>query len=221
MAETPIRVLLVDDHPTSREPLAALLEREGDVAVVGEAGSLAEARALLGRVLVDVAVVDLDLPDGSGVELIRGLRRANPAASALVLTASRDRVVHARAVEAGAAGVLTKAARTREIVEAIRRLHAGDTLISPREAVELLRLAGEERERGRAERQALARLTPREREVLRLLAEGLDNKAIADRLSLSPDTARTHVVKLLAKLGVESRLQAALLALRHGLARPE
>ena len=219
MAETPIRLLLVDDHPTSREPLAALLGREADLAVVGEAGSLAEARALLARIAVDVAVVDLELPDGSGVELIRDLCRANPAAAALVLTASRDRAQHARAVEAGAAGVLTKAARTREIVEAVRRLHAGEPLISPREAVELLRLAGAERERGAAERQALGRLTPREQEVLRLLAEGLDNKAIAERLSVSPDTARTHVVKLLAKLGVESRLQAALLALRQGVAR--
>ena len=219
MTETPIRLLLVDDHPTSREPLAALLGREPDLAIVGEAGSLAEARALLAHIAADVAIVDLDLPDGSGVDLVRDLRRLNPGASALVLTASRDRALHARAVEAGAAGVLTKTARTRDIADAVRRLHAGEPLISPSEALELLRLAGAERERGWAERQALGRLTPREREVLRLLAEGLDNKAIAARLSLSPDTARTHVVKLLAKLGVDSRLQAALLALRHGVAR--
>ena len=213
------RVLLVDDHAAFREPLAFMIGLEPDLTVVGQAETVAEARPQLAG--ADVMVVDLDLPDGSGIELIRELRTVNPRALALVLSASGTARDRARAVEAGAAGVLTKAARTREIVEAIRRLHAGDTLISPREAVDLLRLAGEERERGRTERQALARLTPREREVLGLLAEGLDNKAIAERLSLSPDTARTHVVKLLAKLGVESRLQAALLALRHGPARPE
>ena len=216
-----IRVLLVDDHASSREPLALLLEREPDLMVIAQAGSLEEARRELERVEVDVALVDLDLPDGSGVELIRDLRRTNPEGQVLVVTASGDRGMHAQAIVAGASGVLHKSVRTRRIVEAIRRLRAGESLLTPQEAIELLRLADQERGRDREARSGLALLTPRECEVLQLLAEGLSDKEIAERLAISERTVRVHMVNLLAKLGVDSRLQALLLAIRHGAVKIE
>jgi DNA-binding NarL/FixJ family response regulator len=216
---SPIRLLLVDDHAAFRVPLALILEREPDLFVVAQTGSLAEARTLLPEFAgqLDVALVDLQLSDGNGVELVRDLRAVNPEVHTIVLTADTDKRHHAQAVEAGAAGIITKSAQPFEVIDTIRRVHAGELALPAREMIELLRLAGEERQREQASRATLAQLTPREREVLAALAEGLDNKAIAERLFISPDTARTHVVKVLAKLGVESRLQAAIVAIQHGI----
>jgi DNA-binding NarL/FixJ family response regulator len=214
-----IRVLLVDDHASARQPLAILLDREPDIAVVAQAGSLAEARARLAEaeVAVDVAVVDLGLPDGDGVELVRDLRATNPEGAVMVLTSSVDRRHHARAVEAGASGVLAKSAQLAEIIGAIRRLCEGEPLLPPREAIDLLRLAGRERDQQHAAQAALARLTGREREVLQALADGLSDKEIAERLNVSAKTVRAHMVNLLGKLGVDSRLQALVFAVRHGV----
>jgi DNA-binding NarL/FixJ family response regulator len=210
-----IRVLLVDDHATFREPLAFMLDREPELEVVAQAGTLAEARRALEG--VDVAVVDLDLPDGSGVELIGELRAANPRGMALVLTASAEREAHARAVEAGAAGVAHKSIRIGEVIDAVRRLVAGEALLSVEEAVELLRLADRRREQDREVHLAISRLTPREREVLQALAEGLSDKEISERLYIGVGTVRNHVVSILNKLGVHSRLQALVFAVRHGV----
>jgi DNA-binding NarL/FixJ family response regulator len=223
MSACPARLLLVDDHAAFRQPLAFMLERESDMAVVAQAGSLTEARGMLTEVAsqIDVALVDLRLPDGLGVEFVRELRGANPAAQSLVLTADLDRLHHARAIEAGATGVLSKTSQVSDIVDAIRRARNGESVQSPQEIIELLRLAGQERERDHAKQVTLARLTPRERQVLETLSEGLDNRAIADRLFISPETARTHVVKLLAKLNVESRLQAAIFAIENGVGSSE
>jgi DNA-binding NarL/FixJ family response regulator len=166
---------------------------------------------------VDVAVVDLGLPDGYGGDLIRELRAHNPQAQALVLTASLDQAEIARAVESGAAGVLHKSAGMDEVVEAVRRLRAGETLLPLEEVVELLRFAGFRREQEHEARQAIAQLTPREREVLQALAEGLDGPEIAERLNISIPTERNHMASILAKLGVHSRLQALVFALRYGV----
>lgn len=219
MTASSIRLLLVDDHAAFRLPLTLILEREPDLVVVAQAGSLAEARAMLPEIAgrVDVALVDLQLTDGNGIEFVRDLRRANPSAQTIVLTADTEKLHHANAIEAGAAGILGKSAQPSEIVDAIRRVHAGELAQPAQEIVALLRLAGEERDRTQEVQMALALLTPREREVLALLAEGLDNQAIAQRLYISPDTARAHVVRVLAKLQVESRLQAAIFALQHGI----
>jgi DNA-binding NarL/FixJ family response regulator len=215
-----IRLLLVDDHATLRELMAERLGLQPGLAVAGAAGSLAEARALLAAgVAVDVALVDLDLPDGHGAELVHDLRRRDPGALALVLTGSCDQRDHARAVAAGAAAILPKTTPIREVVGAVRRLHAGAAFLSREEVAELVRQAEVWEERGAAERAALGRLTAREREVLRLLAEGLGDKEIADRLYLSDRTVRNHMTHLLAKLGVDSRLQALVLAARHGAVR--
>jgi len=191
-----------------------MIEREDDFRVVGQAGSVAEGRKLLKD--ADVAVVDLDLPDGSGVELIRDLRKANPTGVVMVLTASGDRMLHARAVEAGAASVMHKSSSIRDIIDAVRRLSQGQPLLTPNEMVELLRLAGQQRDRDRDAQQTLGRLTRREREVLQALAAGQSDKEIADQLGISGETARTHMVNILGKLGVESRLQALIYAVRHG-----
>jgi DNA-binding NarL/FixJ family response regulator len=223
MSDAAIRLLLVDDHAVFRQPLAFMLDREPDLAVVAQAGSVAEARGLLGdgSGVVDLALVDLRLPDGLGTDLIRDLKAANPATHILVLTADPDKLLHARALEAGATGVISKTAQLSDIVDAIRRVQRGESVQSAQEIIELLRLAGQERERDQAKQVTLARLTPRERQVLETLSEGLDNRAIADRLFISPETARTHVVKLLAKLNVESRLQAAIFAIENGVGSSE
>jgi DNA-binding NarL/FixJ family response regulator/signal transduction histidine kinase len=210
-----VRVLLVEDHVAVREAIADILRREPGFAVTGEAGSLADAKQLLDD--VDVALVDLGLPDGYGGEVIRALRAANPSAQALVLTASLDREEIARAVEAGAAGVLNKTVQLDEVVGSIRRLRAGETLIPPDETVELLRFAGRQREQALDGRAIAARITAREREVLEGLAEGLDSQGIADRLHISVRTERNHVASILAKLGAHSRLEALVLSVRLGL----
>jgi two-component system nitrate/nitrite response regulator NarL len=219
MSSAPIRLLLIDDHPAFRIPLALVLERERDLIVLSQAGSLSEARTKLPEIsgMVDIALVDLHLPDGNGVEIVRDVRAANPEGQVIVLTADTDKRHHARAIEEGAVGIVSKSVQPFEIVDAIRRVHAGEAVQPVQEILDLLRLAGDERERGREVQATLAQLTSREREVLAALAEGLDNKAIAERLYISPDTARTHVVKVIAKLGVDSRLQAAIFAIRHGM----
>jgi DNA-binding NarL/FixJ family response regulator len=166
---------------------------------------------------VDVAVVDLGLPDGYGGDVIGELRASNPQAQALVLSASFDRAEVASAVESGAAGVLHKTAHLVEVVDAVRRLRAGETLMPLEEVVELLRFAGSKREEEYEARQTLAQLTPREKEVLRTLAEGLDTREIAERLNMSVRTERNHMASIMAKLGVHSQLQALVFALRHGV----
>ena len=218
VAET--RILLVEDHASFREAAASVLESEEGIEVVGQAGSLAEARKMLqdgAAPEADVALVDLGLPDGYGAELISELRAANPRAQALVLSATLDRAEIARAVEAGAAGVLHKSADMEEVVHSVRRVRAGEMLLPMEEVVELLRFAGSQRKQQQEARQAIAQLTPREKEVLQALAEGLDSKEIAKRLGISTVTERNHVASILAKLGVHSRLQAMVFAVRHGV----
>ncbi|CAA9427855.1 MAG: diguanylate cyclase/phosphodiesterase (GGDEF & EAL domains) with PAS/PAC sensor(s) [uncultured Rubrobacteraceae bacterium] len=210
-------ILLVEDHASFRQAVASVFEQEPGFTVVAQAGSLTEARRMLGAEPIDVAIIDLALPDGYGGELIKDLRDANPGAIALVLSASLDHAQTARAVESGAAGVLHKSVELDEIVNAVRRVRAGETLLSPEEVVELLRYASSRREYEYESRQAIAQLTMREREVLQALAEGLDGPEIARRLRISIPTERNHVASILAKLGVHSRLQALVFALRHNL----
>lgn len=210
-----LRVLLVDDHASVRQAVANAFRSEADFEVVAEAGSLKEARQMLEH--VDVAVIDLALPDGYGGDLITELRETNPEAQALVLTASADRAEVARAIESGAGGVVNKSALLDEVVADVRRLRAGETLLPPEDAMELLRFAGRKREREHRDRRALASLTARERQVLQALADGLDSHQIADRLHIAIRTEQNHVANILAKLGVHSRLQALVFALRYGI----
>lgn len=213
------RIVIVEDHTAFRQTLALVLEGESEFEVVAQAGTLVEAREVLKglKQSPDAGVIDLSLPDGLGAEVIKDLRATNPDFAALVLTASLDREEHALAVEAGASGVLHKSADVDEIIESVRRLTRGEVLFSTAELVELLRLAGHTREQEREARANIEKLTTREREVLQALAEGLSNKEIAERLYVSLDTERTHMMNILNKLEVHSRLQALLFALRYGL----
>jgi len=212
-----IRLLIVYDHTAIRQAFTFLFEQEQDFTVVGQAGSLAEARTMFEG--VDVAIVDLNLLDGNGITLVEELHAANSHSMVLVLTASADRIEYARAIEAGAAGVLHKSAQVSEIIDATRRISRGEFLLKPGEIVELLRLVGQRREEDREAQNIFARLTPREHEVLDALAEGLSDKEIAQRLQISNETQRTHVMNVLSKLGVHSRLHAVVFAVRHGFVK--
>jgi DNA-binding NarL/FixJ family response regulator len=209
------RVLLVDDHLSFRQPLAFMLVREPTITAVEQAGSIAEAREYFSQ--TDIALVDLNLPDGKGEDLIRALKSAKPGVKVLVLTATASSTAMAQAVEAGAEGVLHKSLPIDEVIVAIGRLQAGEHLISPMETIELLRLIARQREHDRAAQIAIDRLTRREREVLQALSGGLHDREIAERLHVSTETIRTHMVNILHKLGVESRMEALLFAMRHHL----
>jgi PAS domain S-box-containing protein len=215
-AAAAVRVLLVEDHAAVREALASSFQREQGFEVVAEASTLEQAREkMLDE--IEVAVIDLGLPDGYGGDLIKDLRDANPRAQALVLSASLERGEIARAVEAGAAAVLSKTAHLDEVVGAIKRLRAGEPLMTLEEVVELLRFAGSRREEELEARRSVEKLTAREVEVLQALAEGLGSEQIAQRLHISLRTERNHMANILSKLGVHSQLQALVFALRHGV----
>ena len=213
--EEEIDVLLVEDHASFRQATASVFGREAGFEVIGQAGSLSEAREILKQRVPDVAVIDLILPDGHGWDLIEDLRAANRRAQTLVLTAELDRGEIARAVEKGAAGVLHKTAELEEVVEAVRRLSAGEALLPLEEVVELLRLASTRKDEEYEARQAMASLTPREKEMLQALAEGLNSEQIAARLYISRRTERNHMTRILSKLGAHSRLQALVFAVRN------
>jgi DNA-binding NarL/FixJ family response regulator len=199
------RILLVEDHASFRQALAFMFEREQEFVVTGQAGSLAEARAFIRT-----------LPDGDGFELIEELA-SRPDVMTLVLSASLEPTRFARAVEAGAAGVLHKSAAIGEVVEAVRRLKSGEALLSPAEVIEMLRMVSRKRQEEYEAQRAIEKLTPREKQVLQALGEGLDSKDIAEKLHITVETERTHMVNILNKLDVHSRLQALVFAARHGL----
>jgi DNA-binding NarL/FixJ family response regulator len=206
----------VEDHAAVREALASSFQREQGFEVVAEASTLEQAREkMLDE--IEVAVIDLGLPDGYGGDLIKDLRDANPRAQALALSASLERGEIARAVEAGAAAVLSKTAHLDEVVGAVKRLRAGEPLMALEEVVELLRFAGSRREEELEARRSVEKLTAREVEVLQALAEGFGNEQIAQRLHISLRTERNHMANILSKLGVHSQLQALVFALRHGV----
>jgi len=214
-----IRIMVVDDHDTFRDPLAFMLEREPDLSVVARPRSLSEAREVLGdaELAVDVAIVDLNLPDSSGAELIGELGSSRPRATSLVLSATADQKHLASAIEAGAAGVMHKSASMGDLVEAVRRLAAGEQLLSQEEVIEALRFLVRAREVHREAHLAIASLTPREREVLQALGEGLSDKEIAGRFHVGAGTVHSHVANILSKLEVSSRLQALVFAVRYGV----
>lgn len=211
----------MDDHASFLEPLAFMFEQEPDFAVVAQAGPLTEARRALKKLSersesVNVAVVDVNLPDGEGTELLGDLRALTPRCAVLILSGTTEREQLARAVEQGASGLLHKSARIRDVIAAARRLAAGELLLSPEEIREMMDLASRRREQNREARLLLGQLTQREREVLQAFAAGLSDSEIAARLYVRPATVRTHMVNVLTKLEVDSRLQALLLAARHG-----
>jgi two-component system, NarL family, response regulator DevR len=203
-----IRVFLVDDHEVVRRGVAELLEEDPGISVVGEAGSVAEALARVPAVRPDVAVVDMRLPDGDGAEVCRRLRERAPETRSLVLTSYSDEDAVAAAVAAGAAGYLLKQVRGSALVSAVRTVAAGGTLFGQDSAVAAVVTRGRPAERDRR----LAVLTEQERTVLRLIGEGLTNRQIGARMGLAEKTVKNYTSHLLAKLGLERRTQAAILA---------
>ena len=212
-----MRILLVEDHASFRQALALVFDREDEFEVVAQAGSIAEAREAIAANPVDAAVVDLALPDGSGANFIREIADGKMNVSTLVLSASLDPSQFAEAVEAGASGVLHKSAGLYDIVDAVRRMRAGEVLLSPTQVIEMLRVVNRKRQEEQEARRSIEKLTRREREVLQALSEGLDSKQIAAKLHITFETERTHMVNILNKLGLHSRLQALVFALRYGI----
>ncbi|HEX5167502.1 MAG TPA: response regulator transcription factor [Thermomicrobiales bacterium] len=219
MSDEPIRILLIDDHASTREPLAFMLNQEPDLTVVAQAGSLAEARVAIDDtgLALDLAIIDLGLPDGDGEELIVDLRSANRETTALVLTYFSEQDRLARAVAAGAAGVLHKSAPVQEVIDAVRRLHAGEQLVTVTDVIDAIQRLDLERQRDRERHLTYEQLTQRELDVLQALAEGLSDKDISERFQISAATVRTHVNNILTKLYATSRLQALVTAVRNGI----
>jgi NarL family two-component system response regulator LiaR len=208
-----IRVLLVDDHAVVREGLRTYLELQADLVVVGEAADGAEAVRAAVRLRPDVILMDLVMPVLDGVGAMRELRRELPAARVIVLTSFTDEAQLLPAIQAGAAGYLLKNVQPHELHRAIRAAHAGEALLDPSVAARLVQAIAQP-----AGAPAPERLTPREREVLALIGRGFSNKRIARELGVAEKTVKTHVGHVLAKLGVSDRTQAALYAVREGLA---
>jgi two-component system, NarL family, response regulator LiaR len=210
-----IRVLLVDDHAVVREGLRTFLELQDGLEVVGEAADGEEGIRAAQRLRPDVVLMDLLMPRLDGVGAMRALRRSLPGTRVIVLTSFADDERLLPAIRAGAAGYLLKDVEPRELARAVRAAHAGEALLDPVVAARLVEAMAAPAEPGP---ELTARLTPREREVLDLLAAGAANKRIARELGISEKTVKTHVGHVLGKLGVTDRTQAALLAVRAAAA---
>lgn len=214
-----IRVLVVDDHAVFAEGLRLLLEQDTRMRVVGIASSVPEALALATELRPDVILMDQCLGDERGVAAIGRIRELVPGTAVIVLTGTSVDDAVPGAVQAGASGVLEKVVHPDELIRSIERARNGENLFSPAIVAQVMR-ARSERDGEEAERQRLANaLTPRERDVLSLLAEGCDSKGIASRLGVSVNTARDHVQSVLEKLDAHSRIEAVLHAERIGLVR--
>lgn len=206
MTATPITLLIVDDHPVVRDGLVAILHQgEPDLEVVGEAGDGREAVTAWRTLKPTVTIMDLQLPGQSGVEAIIAIRREDPEARVLVLTTFDGDADIQRALEAGARGYLLKSVRRATLIEAVRAVASGQRYLPPATAARLV------------EAMEAERLTPRELDVLRLLALGQRNREIAENLGLAEPTVKIHVNNLLRKLQVKDRTEAAMVALRRGL----
>jgi two-component system response regulator DevR len=201
----PIRVFLLDDHEIVRRGIADLLEVESDILVVGEAGTAADALRRIPATQPNVAVLDTRLPDGSGIDVCRDIRSAAPEIRCLILTSYDDNDAIFAAVMAGAAGYLLKEIRGSSLVDAIRQVAAGKSLLDPAVTERLLSRLRD----GEPQDERLAALTDRERKVLALISDGLTNREIGERLFLAEKTIKVCVSCLLAKLGMQRRTQAA------------
>lgn len=200
-----IRVLAVDDHPLLRDGIGALMGGEEDMALIGEASNRREALELFRKYQPDITLMDLQMPDMNGIDAIGAIRGEFPEARIIVLTTHPGDVQVSRALKAGARAYLMKAELGKELLETIRAVHAGKKRLSSGIAVEI------------AEHGAACGLTPREIEVLRLVAAGNANKEIGAQLSLTEVTVKSHVKNILAKLGANDRTHAVTIALKRGI----
>jgi DNA-binding NarL/FixJ family response regulator len=206
-----IRVFLLDDHEIVRRGLRELLESEGDIEVVGESALAEEATRRIPALRPDVAVLDGRLPDGSGIDVCREVRSAHPEIAALILTSFDDDEALFSAIMAGASGYVLKQVRGNDLVETVRRVAAGQSMLDPAVTQQVL----DRLRRGPEEDPALAPLTAQERRLLGLIGEGMTNRQIAEAMFLAEKTVKNYVSALLAKLGLERRTQAAVFAAKH------
>ena len=207
--ESKISVFLLDDHELVRRGLKEYLEEEGDLEVVGEAGTAADAIAGIAATLPQVAIIDVRLPDGNGIEVCREVRSRHPETRCLILTSFSDEQALSDAIVAGASGYVLKETKTSELVRDIRKLAAGETLMDPAVTRDVLARAS-----ARAARDG--ELSPQEERILDLIGEGLTNRQIGERLHLAEQTVKNYVSRLMGKLGFERRVQAAVYATKRG-----
>ncbi|MFF4487834.1 response regulator [Streptomyces sp. NPDC001544] len=209
--DTPIRVFLLDDHEVVRRGVHDLLNDEPDLTVVGEAATVEQALVRVPALRPDVAVLDVRLPDGDGVTVCRELRSRLPELACLMLTSFDDEEALLDSIMAGASGYVLKQIQGSDLVSAVRTVARGQSLLDPSAATKLMaRLRGGSQQEEVPD--ALPGLTEREREILALIGEGLTNRQIGRRLYLAEKTVKNHISRLLAKLGVERRIQAAVIA---------
>jgi len=206
-----VKVFLLDDHEIVRRGIRELLEMESDIEVVGESGSAQEATRRIPALRPQVALLDARLPDGSGLDVCRDVRSVDPSIQGLILTSFNDEDALATAILAGAAGYLLKDIKGQDLVQAIRRVAAGEKLIDPAVAQRVKRSWDEDR--GADPR--LRTLTPQERRILEHVAEGLTNRQIGEAMFLAEKTVKNYITAVLAKLGMERRTQAAVFAATH------
>jgi len=205
-----IRVFLLDDHEIVRRGLRELLESGGTMTVVGEAGTAEEAYGRIPATTPDVAVLDVRLPDGNGVEVCREIRSRHPEINCLMLTSYSDDEALFNAIMAGAAGYVLKQIKGADLVDAVTKVAAGESLLDPKltaKVLDRLRNGGEQDDR-------VKHLTDQERKILAYLAEGLTNRQIADEMFLAEKTIKNYVSNLLAKMGMSRRTEAAVYAAR-------
>src|SRR5919198_1868833 len=207
------RVLLVDDHELVRQGIGAMLQGSSDIEVVGQARTGREAIEVARRELPDVVLMDVRMPDMDGLEATRKLKEERPRTAVVMLTMHDNPAYLRDAVRAGAAGYLLKDVSKNELVDAIRQVATGGAFIES----QMLKGMLSEMKPGATVPSAARNLTKREREILALVAEGMSNREIADRLVLSPETVKSHVAAILEKLNVSDRTQAAIYAVRNGL----
>lgn len=208
-----IRILLADDHVMVREGTRRILEKEADLQVVAEAGDGAEAVKMALREQPDIVVIDISMPVKNGIEATKEIKQTLPNTAVLVLTAYDDDEYVFAILEAGAAGYLLKNARGSEVIDAVRRVYEGESVLHPSIAKKVLQHISHEHTPAT---EAVEILTERELAVLRLAAKGLSNREIADNLVVSPRTVQTHMANIFGKMGVGSRTEAVMLGLRRG-----
>ncbi|MEU7118153.1 response regulator transcription factor [Streptomyces zaomyceticus] len=211
-AAAPTRVFLVDDHEVVRRGLRDLIDDEPDMEVVGEAATAEQALARGPALRPDVAVLDVRLPDGDGISVCRELRSRMPEVACLMLTSFDDEDALLDAIMAGAAGYVLKQIKGSDLVAAVRTVATGQSMLDPATTARLMHSLRDPEAAKPPEDERLAVLSDRERSVLELIGEGLTNRQIAKRLYLSEKTVKNHISRLLGKLGVERRVQAAVIA---------
>ncbi len=209
--DTRIRVYLLDDHEIVRRGIKDLLESEGDIVVVGESGLAQDAARRIPALRPDVAILDGRLPDGSGVEVCREVRSRDPRIAALILTSYDDDEALFSAIMAGAAGYILKQVRGNDLIDTVRRVAAGQSMLDPAVTTQVL----ERLRRGPEVDPAMESLTQQEQRILALIGEGKTNRQIAEAMFLAEKTVKNYTSSLYAKLGLESRTQAAIFATKH------